>query len=198
MPKQNPHHANVPYDYVTVTEGPHKGQVFFYDDDEHDKYEYDGVTGTGSCAVLYPGAFDKGYILVPHKLRLFRPSTPKEIADHMLNGRALHPSRAGDIFRDILIEDVRRATKSKPGKPGDPPPDIVADTKAALDAVLKTPPYKRRKPLLWLGVLVKTWIELTETNFNEPKDPLIEEAEKALGKRGHSTSEPGAMRCVSD
>jgi hypothetical protein len=153
---------DIAYDYVTMTKGPDKGRVFYYDDDEFDAWEYDGEKGRGDCAILYPRAFLGGsYFLVPHRGDYFRLSTPEEVAAHTLEGNALWSSGAPRIFRDILTADIKSAAESTHG-PDDPPRDIAVDTKAALEAVLAAPPEKRREALVWLGVMVKTWIELTE------------------------------------
>jgi hypothetical protein len=175
---------DTPWGYVTITKGSDKGRVYYYyDDDEFDEYEYDGKSGRGLCAILYPSSFiGGGYILVPHKRNLFRPSTPEEIADHMLKGRALWSDGSGRIFRDILIADIRHAAETEDDPPDALPRDIIADTKAALEAAVVAPLEKRREALVWLGVLVKVWIELTEqeTGHTPESDELREKAIKAM------------------
>jgi len=175
---------DIPYGYVTITKGSDKGCVYYYDDDEHDEYEYDGKNGTGLCAILYPSSFVGGeYILVPHRRNLFRVSTPEEVADHMLNGKALWGSGASRIFRDIMIADVKHSMEAPDPPPGAPPRDIVADTKAALEAAVSAPSEKRREALIWLGVLVRVWIELTEqeSGYAPESDELREKARRVMG-----------------
>ena len=166
--KPNPHHDDIPWGYVTVTKGLHKGQVFYYDDDTWDEYVYDRYEGRGNCAILCQGAFLDCYILVPHRYKLFRPSSAEEIADHLLHGNALWGSSDARIYREITITEINHGQFNKDvgATAKSDPPDIAIDTATAFRAVADArSDDHRRRQLLWLGVMVKTWIALIDSQF---------------------------------